>query len=326
MRMSKLEPLFLKPVLKETIWGGTRLSEYGYELSSETVGEAWVISAHPHGDCVVKNGFYAGCQLSELWSSHRELFGNLPGKQFPLMVKMIDARQDLSVQVHPDDVYAALHESGSLGKTECWLVLDCEPGTEIVIGHRAGTRQELCQMIDEGRWEELIRRVPVKPGNVFQINPGCVHAIQGGTLILETQQSSDITYRLYDYGRLQNGRPRPLHLEQSKEVIRVPFVEEQLGQTEEQIQDAVCKRLVCCSYYCVEQISLDGQWDFENRHPFVNVSVLEGSGFCNEYSVKKGDHLILPAGYGSVRWRGKLELILSWVPGDTQGNLESDTE
>lgn len=113
-------------------------------------------------------------------------------------------QKDLSIQVHPDDAYAGEHENGSLGKTECWYVLDCEPGTEIVIGHNAKDKAEVEKMIRNHEWSDFIRKVPVHKGDFFQINPGCVHAIKGGTLILETQQSSDITYRVYDYDRLQN--------------------------------------------------------------------------------------------------------------------------
>ena len=132
------------------------------------------------------------------------MFGNEDGKygkEFPLLIKIIDAKSDLSIQVHPDNAYAKEHENGSLGKTECWYILDSEPGTQIVIGHHAKDKEELMQMVEEKRWKDLIREVPVKKGDFYQIDPGCVHAIKGGTVILETQQSSDITYRVYDYDR-----------------------------------------------------------------------------------------------------------------------------
>ena len=207
-----MQPIILTPVFKEMIWGGNRLkTEFGYEIPGDDTGECWAISAHPNGDCVVQEGEYAGLHLSELWNRHRDLFGNLEGDRFPLLIKLIDAKADLSIQVHPNDAYAKEHESGSLGKTECWYVVDCDEGAEIVIGHHAKTREEVKEMILNKRWSEFIRVVPVHKGDFFQINPGCLHAIKGGTLILETQQNSDITYRVYDYDRLSNGKPRELH-------------------------------------------------------------------------------------------------------------------
>lgn len=133
---------------------------------------------------------------------HPEVFGNVDSDRFPLLIKIIDAKDDLSIQVHPDDDYAKVHENGSLGKTECWYILDCKENATIVIGHNAWTKRGIKPMIHEGKWSEFIREIPIKKGDFLQIDPGTVHAIKGGTLILETQQNSDITYRVYDYGRL----------------------------------------------------------------------------------------------------------------------------
>ena len=153
-----MELLFLEPVFKEAIWGGTKLRDsFGYDIPSDTTGECWAISAHKNGDCKIAGGRYDGRYLSQLWEEEPELFGNYPGSQFPLLIKIIDAKNDLSIQVHPDDAYASEHENGSLGKTECWYVLDCEPGTKIVIGHNAKDKKELEEMIRQGRWDEFIR-------------------------------------------------------------------------------------------------------------------------------------------------------------------------
>ena len=199
----------MKPVFKEAVWGGRKLrDDFGYEIPSDSTGECWGIGAHKNGDCEIAEGTYKGEHLSKLWAEHPELFGNEDGKygkEFPLLIKIIDAKSDLSIQVHPDNAYAKEHENGSLGKTECWYILDSEPGTQIVIGHYAKDKEELKQMVEEKRWKDLIREVPVKKGDFYQIDPGCVHAIKGGTVILETQQSSDITYRVYDYDRKWNG-------------------------------------------------------------------------------------------------------------------------
>ena len=153
---------------------------------------------------------------------HPEVFGKVDSDRFPLLIKIIDAKDDLSIQVHPDDDYAKVHENGSLGKTECWYILDCKKNATIVIGHNSRTKEELSRMIHEGKWSEFIREIPIKKGDFLQIDPGTVHAIKGGTLILETQQNSDITYRVYDYGRLSNGKPRELHIDKSIDVITVP--------------------------------------------------------------------------------------------------------
>src|SRR5690554_5282338 len=205
--------VFLEPIFKSAIWGGEKLkSIFGYDIPNDHTGECWAISAHKNGDCLIASGQYKGKTLSWLWDNHRELFGNIQGDVFPLLIKIIDAKADLSIQVHPDDKYAMVNENGSLGKTECWYILDCDEDAKIVIGHNARNKDELKAMIKDNRWQELIKLKPIKKGDFFQINPGTVHAIKGGTVLLETQQSSDVTYRLYDYDRLDNGKPRELHI------------------------------------------------------------------------------------------------------------------
>lgn len=315
MTQTQQQVLFLKPELKENIWGGSRLkTDYGYEIPSDHTGECWGISAHPNGDDMIREGAFAGKKLSELWQEHRELFGNLEGDQFPLLVKIIDARDDLSIQVHPDDAYAAANENGSLGKTECWYILDCPEGAELVVGHNARTREELADMIHQGRWEEFIRRIPIRNGDFIQIDPGTVHAITAGCLILETQQSSDVTYRVYDYNRLTDGKPRQLHIAQSIDVITVPA--KSADDSVKNLSDLAeneWHEVIACSYYRVFKLNLKGTYAFEQKYPFLNVSVLEGSGTINGRDLKKGDHFILPAGYGTVQLQGEMEWIASTV-------------
>ena len=205
------ELLFLEPVCTHNIWGGKKLrEEFGYAVEGDDLGECWGISAHPEGDGMIRKGSYQGKTLSQMWAEHPELFGNLPYDRYPLLTKIIDAQDDLSIQVHPDDAYAQKNENGSLGKTECWYIMDCKEDATLVVGHNAKTKDELDDMVAQGRWQELIREVPIRKGDFIQIDPGTVHAIKADTLILETQQNSAITYRLYDYGRLQNGKPRQL--------------------------------------------------------------------------------------------------------------------
>lgn len=309
------EMLFLEPVLKECVWGGRRLvTEFPYHAEGDKIGECWAVSAHPHGDCTVSGGTYAGLTLSQLYAQHRELFGGIRAEQFPLLVKIIDAREDLSIQVHPDDLYARTHEGCPFGKTECWYVMDCPENASLIIGHHAKTREELEERIAAGDYEGLIREVPVRKGDFLQIVPGTVHAIRGGFLILETQQSSDITYRVYDYGRLVGGSPRQLHVRQSIDVINVPDEADTkaLLHTDGQPENKL-NRLVECDYYRVFRLRVTGDFRLSVEAPFLIVSVLDGSGTIDGREVKKGTHLLLPAGYGEAQLCGDMELILSTV-------------
>lgn len=307
-----MELLFLEPVFMEAIWGGTRLREvFGYDIPSDTTGECWAISAHQNGECQVAGGIYDGRRLGSLWKEKPEMFGNYPSDRFPLLVKIIDAKNDLSLQVHPDDIYAKIHENGSLGKTECWYILDCEPGAEIAIGHHARDRKEMESMIRDRRWAEFMRTVPIKKGDFFQINPGCVHAIKGGTLVLETQQSSDITYRVYDYDRLSNGKPRELHVEQSIANIRAPFKEERTDLKIEKLSGAVLTHLVTCKFYSVDKYDIDGVFTKAFNRYFTNVSIISGKGSVNGIPLEAGQHFIVPAKYGECRFEGTLSIICS---------------
>ena len=167
--MENKEILFLNPCLKDVVWGGKKLrDEFHYEGAGDSTGECWGISARPNGDDTVKNGEFAGMKLSELYKTHRELFGNIQAEEFPLLVKIINADADLSIQVHPDDAYAREHEGCPYGKTECWYVMDCPEDASLVIGHHAKTREELARMIHEDRYEELVRQIILRPPDKVQ--------------------------------------------------------------------------------------------------------------------------------------------------------------
>lgn len=304
--------IFLEPVFKQMVWGGNRMAkEYGYAVPGEKTGECWVVSAHKNGDCKIVEGEGAGGTLSQLWKENRALFGNLSSEVFPLLVKIIDAGDDLSIQVHPNDFYAKEFEGGSLGKSEFWYILDCDPGATIVISHHAKDKEELRQMIEEQRWEELIVEQPIKKGDFFQIDPGTIHAIKKGTLILETEQNSDITYRLYDYGRLQNGKSRELDLEKGIAVIDCPKKEQKQDIQREEFAEGVVEHLISCSYYKVDKVTINGTKPFSQNAPFLIVSVIEGKGVVDERKVKKGDHFVIPFGYGTFTLSGDMQLIIS---------------
>ena len=309
--------IFLKPVFKEMIWGGNRLAtEFGYDIPGDDTGECWGISAHPNGDCTVMNGEYAGMKLSQLWNEHPELFGKEKAEGvFPLLTKIIDAKADLSIQVHPSDDYAKVHENGSLGKTECWYILDCKEDSTLVIGHNARTKEELCDMIEGKKWKEFIREIPVKKGDFIQIDPGTVHAIKGGITLLETQQNSDITYRVYDYDRLSNGKPRDLHVKQSIDVITVPAkpVEDSVISVKADKANELCE-LISCKYYTVYKLDVEGKAELNvGDKPFLIMSVVAGSGTVDGNAIKKGDHFILPNGYSNPVFEGNMEIVASTV-------------
>lgn len=307
-----MEILMLKPVFKDAIWGGRLLKNFGYDDAGEKAGECWGISAHKNGDCIIENGEFAGRTLSWCWENHRELFGNMEGEVFPLLVKILGAEDDLSIQVHPNDEYAAVHENGALGKTECWYILDCKKDATIVIGHNAKDKQELADMIHQERWNELIRVVPIKKGDFFQINPGCLHAIKGGTLLIETQQSSDVTYRVYDYDRLQNGKPRQLHVQQSIDCITAPHKDYDGERIVNNYPGMTSTMLVKCPFYTLEKWDVNGQYLYEMNRPFVNASVIDGSGSINGREIVKGDHFIIPSGIENCNFEGKMTIMVSY--------------
>lgn len=308
--MNKL--LFLTPVIQHNVWGGTRLiKEYGYKAEGNNLGECWGISAHHSGDCHIVNPEYRDMTLSELYKQHPDLFGNPNSEVFPILVKIIDANQDLSIQVHPDDDYARIHENYLNGKTECWYIIDCPPGAELIVGHNASTREELKMMIHNKEWDKLIRRISVKQGDFIAIEPGTVHSITAGCLILEIQQSCDITYRLYDYNRLYDGKLRDLHIDKSIDVIEVPArpIEKSMLHT---LDKADCVELLrenqCFKVWklrCNEKVS------FDYNEKYLNVSVIEGSGIFNGEEVHKGDHFIVSNGCTKLKIKGDLAAIMS---------------
>lgn len=309
----------LTPVFKEMLWGGRKLeTEFGYDIPDGSIGECWAISAHPNGDCTIASGEYAGHTLSWLWANHRELFGNCEGDRFPLLIKIIDAKDDLSIQVHPDDAYAAEHENGSLGKKECWYVLSAEEGQQIVVGQRAHSREEFAQMVEEGRWDDLLCRIPIKKGDFFQIDAGTVHAILGGTVILEVQQSSDITYRVYDFDRRQaDGSLRELHMAQALDVI--DFGREPLESGEVPPAEGPVQTLESNDRYTVDLVHVGeafggpAELEVATPHPFTCISVIEGAGTLNGEPVKKGTHLLALAACEKIELAGAMQVVVSYL-------------
>lgn len=269
----------LEPVFFDKIWGGNRLHQRYHYPCSNQAGEAWGISAHPHGPSKIMDGPYKGMTFEQLFQSHKELFGHYPKDAFPILVKLIDAHADLSVQVHPDDAYAKTHEA-SLGKTECWYIIDTLPKTKIIIGHHAKTLDEFKQMVDMHQWDRLLNRFPVHKEDQFCVYSGTIHAICKGTLLLEIQQSSDVTYRLYDYDRTDaSGHPRALHLEKAYDVIHFPGLP---------VQHDIPKNLFDFKISNQEGYTLDTA-DLYGDYLFI----LEGHGKINDLAVNQGDFVFI---------------------------------
>lgn len=310
-----MEPLFLTPVMHEKIWGGSRLkSAYHYDIPSQKTGECWAISAHPNGVTTVANGRYKGRGLNDLYQHEPQLFGHPTAPVFPLLTKILDADDWLSVQVHPDDSYGLAHE-GELGKTECWYILEADEGAEIIYGHKAQSKEELRQQIEAGDWEQLLTHVPVKKGDFFFVPSGTMHAIGKGIMILETQQSSDTTYRVYDFDRRDDmGNLRELHIEKSIDVLTIgPVANSTPAQLK--IDKLTTTLLVANPFFTVYKWDIDGQVSMKQTAPYLLVSVIEGQGSITladtSYPLQKGSHFILPADVTQWTLTGQMELIAS---------------
>lgn len=300
-----MELIFLKPFMKEVVWGGEKISEkFGYETTSSKIGEAWIVSANDHGYSTVINGKYKGLTLKQLHNNHREIFGENHG-EFPFLIKYIDARDNLSIQVHPDDEYAKKFEGEPNGKAECWYVLDCEKDSDIIIGHRAKTKEEFEKMIEDKQWDKLLTVRKIKVGDFFDIPSGTVHAIRKGTLILEVQQNSDLTYRLYDYDRLQNGKLRPLHIQKSIDVVTCPYKEQK------NILNKDNKKVVLLSNdnFTITKYKISSEKLVIEENEFFVVCIIEGMGEVEGEKIQKGDNFIVPKNYGKVKFLGNLEII-----------------
>ncbi|MEH7353367.1 mannose-6-phosphate isomerase, class I [Neobacillus drentensis] len=315
----KNEPLFLQPVFKDRIWGGKKLQMmFDYDIEGNQVGECWAISAHKNGESIVMNGVYKGKTLSELWNKNRELFGHLQGDKFPLLVKILDANADLSIQVHPNDIYANEYENGELGKTECWYVLDCEEDSELIYGHHAKTKEELVEMINNKLWDKLLRKVKIKKGDFFYVPSGTIHALCKGTVVLEVQQSSDTTYRLYDYDRKdQNGQYRDLHIKQSIDVSTVPFTNTKTSIIKKEINSNIITTLISSEFFTVKKYEINEAFTCEQINPFCLYSVIEGNGTLEKdgekYILSKGMHFFLPDKFGEFVFNGKMTCMVAHV-------------
>lgn len=312
-------PLLLKAPIKDYLWGGTRLKdEFGFETDKQKAAEAWMLSCHKDGNSVVKNGEYAGLTLNEVVEKcGKQILGSKADsfEYFPILIKLIDAKDRLSVQVHPDDSYALKNED-EYGKTEMWYVVDCDENAQLIYGFKKDISQnEFSERINDNTLSEVCNYVPVKKGDVFFIEAGTMHAIGKGILIAEVQQNSNTTYRVSDYGRLgADGKPRELHVKQAIEVTNTKKPTKPYGAVGDVTlyPFGTVRELASCNYFTTELINLDGNVGIYDNESFISLLILDGEASLSYtggmMKLKKGDSLFIPVGV-KTRICGTAEIL-----------------
>ncbi len=312
--------LKLNPVFKDYLWGGTKLrDEYGFESDLTKLAEGWMLSCHKDGENTVENGEFAGKTLTEVVKTNPDFLGENGNKfeYFPILIKLIDAKNDLSVQVHPDNEYAMRVEK-EYGKTECWYILDCDEGAELIYGfNRKISSEEFKEKIADNTFLETVNKVKVKKGDLFFIEAGTLHAIGSGILLAEIQQNSNTTYRVYDYGRVgTDGKPRELHVEKAIDVTNcVPPTRSTDPEGKLVEYDNYSTQLLTeCDLFSVKKVSVKNFFDgVADEKSFVSVLVTDGVGTIDGIDIKKGDSLFIPASYGTFTIKGNIETIITRV-------------
>ena len=313
-----MEILKLIPSCKDYIWGGHRLAEeYGKVIEGDVLAESWELSCHDDGASIISNGVWVGKTLKEyIKESKEDVLGTNCKRfsDFPILIKFIDAKDNLSIQVHPDNAYALKNE-GQYGKTEMWYVVDASEDAFLYYGFQEEiSEEEFRKRIEEDTLLEVLHAAPVKKGDVFFIEAGTIHAIGKNILIAEIQQNSNVTYRVYDYGRIgKDGKKRELHVEQAIQVTK---------REPAQKRDTMYPHIAKCDYFTVDKINLDGKLfdkmeGFVTEESFLSILVLDGEGTIqNQFgslSYKKGDSLFLPAGSGSYQIVGRCDALVTTV-------------
>ena len=320
LRRIFMDILKLNPVFKDYLWGGTKLrDEYGFESDLTKLAEGWMLSCHKDGENTIENGEFTGKTLTEVVKTNPDFLGE-NGKKFeyfPILIKLIDAKNDLSVQVHPDNEYAMRVEK-EYGKTECWYILDCDEGAELIYGfNREISSEEFKEKITDNTFLEAVNKVKVKKGDLFFIEAGTLHAIGSGILLAEIQQNSNTTYRVYDYGRIgADGKPRELHVEKAIDVTNcVPPTRSTDPEGELFEYDNYSTQLLTeCDLFSVKKVSVKDFFDgVADEKSFVSVLVTDGVGTIDGIDIRKGDSLFIPANYGTFTIKGNIEAIITRV-------------
>ncbi|PHV69370.1 mannose-6-phosphate isomerase [Sporanaerobium hydrogeniformans] len=315
--------LKLNPAFKDYIWGGNKLKElYGKKTTLQITAESWELSTHKDGPCTLQEGEGKVITLTEYLKEKGNLLGTKAAQQdeLPILIKLIDAKDHLSVQVHPDDAYAIANE-GDLGKTEMWYVLEAEPGAQLVYGFTKDiTKEEFEIYIANNTLTEVLNYVEVKKGDTFFIEPGTMHAIGKGLVIAEVQQSSNVTYRVYDYGRVGgDGKPRELHVKQAVEVTNLKAANKSHVTYEMQIHEGYKRgQLASCNYFNVEFIEVDTQAQLRvDETSFHALLILEGDVKITLgeeiLEATKGETLFIPAQKANYKVEGTSQILLSYL-------------
>ncbi len=309
----------LTPAFKDYIWGGTRLrDEYGKKCDYDKVAESWELSCHKDGASVVADGEDKGLTLAEYIDKHgKAVLGTDCEKfeNFPILIKLIDAKDNLSVQVHPDNEYA-LRVEGEYGKTEMWYIVDCDEGATLLYGFKHEvSKEEFAERIADNTLLEVTNAVPVKKGDVFFIQAGTLHAIGKGILIAEIQQNSNTTYRIYDYGRVgKDGKPRELHVEKAKDVTCLAPAKAYPETPVEQHEGYTSKLLSSCDYFTTYALDVETKAQLTaDEKSFNSILVLEGECEIDGIKALKGDSVFVTAGSGSYTVEGKCKAVLTKV-------------
>lgn len=325
--MEKLYPLKFKKVFKEKIWGGRSFSEkLNMELPTEKLyGESWEVSSHKNGMSVVENGRLEGKTLEKLFLDYK---GDLVGEsiyfkyegKFPLLIKYLDINDKLSVQVHPSDDYA-LRVEGEFGKSESWYILEASSDAKLIMGLKNGiTPEKFAEKTKNKDFENLFNIISVKKGDFINVTPGLIHAsLEGSVVICEVQQNSDMTYRIYDFDRLVDGKLRDLHLDKAMEVIdyeNTPQISTDETRKSVAVDGGSKQEIARDKYFNIDKLLLDGSYNDLDTDSFMIYSILEGEGNLNydgeTYPIKKGDTWYIPPKL-EVTVDGKLEILKTFL-------------
>lgn len=305
-------PIRFENLYFDKIWGGSDLKRFRDNVPAGLIGESWDISCHEHGTGIVANGKFKGKTFNELIEEYsKEIFGeSLKDGEFPLLVKLINSNDYLSVQVHPDDEYAQINENSS-GKTEVWYVMEANEGAELIVGTNGCNKKEFIEAINNNSVEECLNRIKVKKGDAFLIKSGLVHAIGSGLVLVEIQQNSDITYRVYDYGR-----PREIHVEKSLQVIDFALRAERLRESYKEFAGYKSTKLCITKDFTVDKYIINEFYEaITDYKRFTVVTCITGRGIIegngHKEVIKKGDSFLIPASLGRYSLKGDLEVLIS---------------
>lgn len=308
-------PIKFKNLYYQKIWGGRDLENFRDNLPEGNIGESWDVACHSNGMSIVINGEFKGKTLEELINEQGEkIVGNkLKGKKFPLLVKLINSKDKLSVQVHPNDEYAEKIEH-SCGKTEAWYVVDAKEDAELIVGTKNCDKESFNEAVKKGETEKYLNKIKVKKGDCFLINSGLVHAICGGLIIAEIQQNSDITYRIYDYNR-----GRELHINRALDVIKFNLKAENESDKVLNKHDGFSENVLCNSeFFTIEKYVIENEVKSKsNEDKFFILTCTDGEGMIESNSEKtkleKGDSVLIPAYLGDYLVKGNLTVLKTYI-------------